>query len=576
MRRSRFIFTLLAVALLPAPGLDAADPLDSIPASSQVVLVAENPRKLAEAITGLEAFQKAQKLPLLRDIYDSTTAQRAYQLLAFVESELGAKWPELLDQLGGNGVAAALEFGTDPAPALLVLSGTDEKQVTRAMALAVQVLDEEYARQGAKERVNWSKLKSVDIAAIGSDLHFARIGATVLLSNKLEKLKAAIEQTQASQDRPQTHPARTDLAKVLPKGALASLWLNMTAVKATQEAKDFFAGTRGDFLQTLVLGCTIDCLSRADFVAAGLYAEPTGFRLRVRVPAGRDGLWDDLALHVPPVGQPGSLPPLAPPGTIASHSFHLDAGYMWKHRDRMITGDTLRDLEKAEKDVSRIVPGSAKIGELLEMWGPYHRIVVVNHDVRPYKKEPALKLPAFGYVATARDKRFLTSIQTTLSAAGVLGVLQFGMKAAEHDVDGITLTAYRFPENKELPEDPDGLRFNFEPCFAVVGDEVVMASTVELGKKLIAELKKPRPARANTKPIIQSKLYVAAGAAVLGEFADPLITDVVLGRGVGLAEARKEIAQLVGFIQTLGTIQGELEITAKEYRVDLVWSLFDR
>src|SRR5437879_4101825 len=94
-----------AAVLLLAVSAARADPLDYMPASAQVVVVSDSPRKFAEAVTALEAFQKAQKLPQYRAIYDSAVAKRAFQLLAMAEKELGAKWPELLDQLAGGGVA---------------------------------------------------------------------------------------------------------------------------------------------------------------------------------------------------------------------------------------------------------------------------------------------------------------------------------------------------------------------------------------------------------------------------------------------------------------------------------------
>jgi hypothetical protein len=394
----------------------------------------------------------------------------------------------------------------------------------------------------------------------------------ILVSNKAETIKAAIEQATAEQSKPRVHKARTDVAKVLPKGALAWVWLNFAAIKETKQAKDFFDATRQDFIQTLGAGSTIDCLKRSDFVAAGLYQEPTGFRLRVRLPAGRDGLWDDLVMHVPPKGAPGSLPLLEPPGTIYSQSFHLDVGYMWKNRSRLITGDAKRDLEKGEKEVSRILPTTVKLGELVEMWGPYHRVVVAAHDVRPYKTEPSLKLPAFGYVATARDKQFTKSLDNVFRAAGVVGSLQFGMKMSEHEHEGVTLVAYRFPENKTIPEDPDGLRYNFEPCYAIVGDELVVASTLELGKKLVTELKKPRTGD-SSPAVLRGKVYAKGAAEALAGFSDPLITDAVLSRGIGLSDARKEIAELVEFVKTLGTGRVELDMTAKEYRLDLVWEI---
>ena len=53
--------------------------------------------------------------------------------------EAKARAAELLDQVGGNGVALAVQFYVDPAPALLVLSGKDDKQVEKAYALALRI-----------------------------------------------------------------------------------------------------------------------------------------------------------------------------------------------------------------------------------------------------------------------------------------------------------------------------------------------------------------------------------------------------------------------------------------------------
>ena len=128
----------VACLLLAVSQARAADPLDCVPDSAQVVVVADNPRKLAEAVTGLDAFRRAQALAPVRQLYDSAAARRLLQLLAFAEKELGAKWPDLLDQIGGNGVALAVRFTPEPAPALLVLSGKDEKQVGKAYDLALR------------------------------------------------------------------------------------------------------------------------------------------------------------------------------------------------------------------------------------------------------------------------------------------------------------------------------------------------------------------------------------------------------------------------------------------------------
>lgn len=563
---------LPAVALLVCSPLPAADPLSLVPPSAQAVVVADNPRALAETITGLDAFKQAQQLAPVRQLYDSAAARRALQLLSFAETELGAKWPELLDQLAGNGAALALRFGSDPPQALLVLSGKDADQAGRAVKLAVRVLDEELGRQGGKERVKRAAVAGVDVFAVGNDIHFARVGATTLVSNNADALKAAIEQATAEQSKPRTHPARKAALGLLPKNPVAWAWVDLKSVKESKAAKDFFDATRQDFLQTLAAGAAIDCVRRSDFLAVGLYQEANAFRLALRLPAGRDGMWDQLALHVPPKGTPGTLPLLEPPGTIYSHSLYLDIGYAWKHRDTLFSPEFRKQIEEGEKQVSRILPSNFKLGELLEMWGPYHRVVVANHDVRPYKTEPSLKLPAFGYVGGSRDKNLGKALEPVLRSAGLVGTLQFDMKMTEHQHEGVTLVAYRFPEAKTLAMDPDGLRYNFEPCFAFVGDEIVLATTVELGKKLITELKKPRTGGASPA-VLRGRLSAKGAAQAIEGFTDPLVTDAVLGRGIGLADARKEIDDLVKFVKGLGTVRVELDVAEKEYRVDVVWAI---
>ncbi len=568
-RRALPVFVLAFVA----NSARAADPLDCIPPSAQVVIVSDSPKKLVEAITGLEAFQTAQKLSQYRTVYDSATAKRAFQLLATFEKKLGAKWPDLLGQLAGDGVALGLQFADDPAPVILVLRGKDEAQVKKALDLVASVIEDELARGGSKEKLKWSDITGHPATKIG-DAHLARVGATVLLSNNETVLKASVALAAAPPPAGEAniHKARRDAFKLLPKDPLAWLWLDLASVKKSKASKDFFDATRQDFLQTLVVGGTIDCVKRADFLAVGVYKEPTGHRIAVRMPAGRGEFPPEYQLHVPPKGETGSLPLLEPPGTLYSHSLYLDVGFLWKNRAKLLNDEIRGQFEKAEKDVSKILPGNAKVGELLEMWGPHHRIVVANHDTPPYKKVPGQRLPAFGYVVAGGDPKFAKSIEPALRSAAIIASLQFDLKISEHKHDGVSIVAYRFPENKELADDPDGLRFNFEPCFAIVEDQLVVATTVELCKKLITALKGTEKHPASSA-VIRGKFSASGAADALAAIPEPFITDAILTRGIGLDDARKEVAALVAWVRSLGTFRGELAITAKEYKLDLVWAI---
>src|SRR6185437_15234157 len=311
-----------------------------------------------------------------------------------------------------------------------------------------------------------------------------------------------------------TKKSFTDASKLLPKNPLVKLWIDFASVKREQSTKDFFAATRKDFLQTLVVGGTIDCLRRSDFIVAGLFQEKGGLRFAVRLPAGRSEFPPEFALHVPEPGKHGSLPLLEPPGVVASQSIYLDLGYYWKHRDKLIGDEMRKQLEMGEQQANKLLPGNVKLGELLEMWGPYHRGVVLNHDKLPYKTVPTVRFPAFGYVATMRDPKFSSSLDTLLRQTGLFLSLVYGLKQSEHTHDGVKIVAYRFSETKVVENDPEGIRFNFEPCYAAVDDQFVAATTVEACKKLIAEVR--RTAKLPPSAAVwRGKAFAAGGERLL-------------------------------------------------------------
>ncbi|HJZ54718.1 MAG TPA: hypothetical protein VKE74_07145 [Gemmataceae bacterium] len=566
---------LVALAVTsPTRAAETPDPLRCIPASSQVVVKVENPRKLAEAVVALDALKAAQGIPQARAVLDSTTARRLLQMLAYVEQELGAKWPELLDQLAGGGIALGAPLGDNNPPVLVAIQGRDEKQVAKAFDLLIRVADEELTRLGAKERPVRGKLLDHDTVRLG-EFQAARVGAAVLVSNNDDALKAGV--ILAANHKPDAPPAGLlakksvqDARKLLPKDPLAWLWVDLSTLKESQAAKDFFASTRDDLFQTLLGGTTIDCVRRSDFVAAGLYQEKTGFRLAVRLPAGRSEFPPEFALHVPPKGEPGSLPLLEPPGVIYSQSFYLDIGYLWKNRDKLINEQTRKQIEEGEQQLSKILPGSVKLGELLEAWGPYHRIVVVNQEKLPYKTEPGVRLPGFAYVARMGDPKFGTGLESIIRSGGVVASLQYNLKMVEETHDGVKVVGWRFSETKPIPEDSQNLRFNYEPCFCTVGDEFVFASSFEVARKIITEIR--RTAQMPGNPAVwQGKLYADGAADLLFSFSDPLITETILGEGVGLDEARQQIKDIAAYVRKLGTIRVEIDERDAEYRLDVVW-----
>ncbi len=566
----RFLLAFVAVAF--APVFAFANPLRHVPHDAQLVVVVESPRKLVESVRKHDLYQSARALPQVREALDSTAARRFFQLVEYYERDLGAAWPELLDKIGGKGLAVASFKLEDGGPAMFVVEGTNEAAVADFFKLAQKLLEEELARQAVNgkepEKLRRGTHQGAETIHLGDGFHAARRGAVLFIANQEKALHAglSIATGKSVADRSEPQAAR----KLLGGDPLAWLWFDFAKVKETKQAKDYFESVKKDAFQTFVLGSNIDAFRRSDFIAAGVWQTDDGFRAAVRVPAKRADVPAELALHVPPAGTPGSLPLLEPKGVLYSQSFHLDLGTFWKDRKKVLNDQQLKDVEEFEKQVSKVIPGTT-LGKLLEMSGPYHRIVSAHIDEVLYKTQPDQQYPPVALVSSMRDKQFGKSVSAALRAAGVLASFSTGVKMSEETHDGVAIVSYRFPENKPLEGDTENLRFNFVPSFAIVGDSLVVSSRPSLIKLLIPELRKTPDA--GSAAVWRNRLYAAGVAETLRAYPDPVITQTVLSQGIGLDEAKKQVEVLAKWAATLGNASLEMDHQPDAYQIQFVWKM---
>ncbi len=403
----------------------------------------------------------------------------------------------------------------------------------------------------------------------------------LLLSNKAEALKAGIDQH--GQNISKTgEPAQNMLnspdyeraQKLLPPSPLLSLYYGFGYLKARQEAKNVLATPRENTIFTFAAAGILDEVRRADFVAAGIYQKPEGLSLSVRMPAGRDGMAEDVELHLPRDPKVnGTLPLLAPKGVIFSHSFYLDLGALWTKRDKIMVAQNAKEFETNVKNASRFLPGTS-LDKLFVQSGVHHRLVAVSGGGNQgYKTEPKVKLPAFAYVGSMRDEAFGKSLQALIRAGAFLASTQFPLKLFEEKYGDRPLFGYRFPdEDKQLGIDPQNLRFNFTPTFAQVKNQFVAASSVELCKELIDILEKEDRARPITQNM-QMRLYAKGGADFLNASPEALLTQTILNQAVPEAEAKRQVEELLKYVKSLGVVRLETNYSAKVFRFDIEWRI---
>src|SRR5205807_1457368 len=89
-----------------------------------------------------------------------------------------------------------------------------------------------------------------------------------------------------------------------------------------------------------------------------------------------------------------------------------------------------------------------------------------------------------------REESFGKSLQALIRGGAFFLSTQVSLKLFEDKHGEVPLFGYRFPEDGKFPDDPQNLRFNFTPTFALVKDQFIAASSVELCKELIDILQK--------------------------------------------------------------------------------------
>lgn len=493
--RSCFVGCLLGAGMLAGPvrGESAPDPLRLVPVQADVVLHVPQPRQAVDAVVTFDWLRRWTQFDSVVEFLDSTNARRAQQLIAYFEKQLGMPWRDALDRLAGGGIVTAAKFGADPAPALLIVQGTDAAVVQRFVKLGRQVVEQELARVDAKARLRDGKYRGLATVSIGKDFHAAVVGATLLISNNGTALQKALDlhldgPAQSLAVSGQMEAAR----RLLPPKPLASVWLNLGPAQRAREGKEIFELPNNQPIIPVFLGGWINVAARSPFICAGLYRDDAGFALAVRMPSGRDGMPAVMTAHAPPLGGPGALPLLEPRGTLFSTSFYLDAYKFWEHRKELLSAQNLKGLEEFDKTSARFLLGR-RFSDLLKWIGERQRYVAANQYDTGYKLPSNQRIPSFAGVFEMREPEALSSaLNGILRAAALLLNFQTKLKLVEEKRGDVQIVGYRFADDGKLSGDNEYLRFAYSPCFATVGNQFIASSTLELCRELVDLIEKER------------------------------------------------------------------------------------
>jgi hypothetical protein len=404
---------------------------------------------------------------------------------------------------------------------------------------------------------------------LGKDFHAARAGSALLISNQASVLEKAIDLYMDGGENSLAHmKSLAEMKGRLPRDPL--LWgaLNLEQIKNIPNVKNTLNTLGLDPTTLFTIGGLVDVIKRSPYVCAGLARDGNNLEVCIALPRGRDGMAPLAAMFLPE-DERGSLPMLQPPRVLSSTSYFLDLGKFWDNRHKILTPEQAKSMDQFEAQTGKYLKGIG-LGTILRQAGKYHRIVSTIPDKFPYKIKPTVQTGAFAIVLDMRDPGFAKSMSTILRGAALVGGFQYGLKMVDEKHQGHSLVTYYFPENGKFDGDDNNIRFNFSPCFTHVGNQFVIASTLELGKDLVDCLIKETSAGAS--PATQrTHVYGSGVAANLRTAEDLLVTQAILGQALPAADAKKQYENLVRLVERLGQVNLETRYGPQEFRVDIRW-----
>jgi len=567
---------VLYLALLAAArGETPPDPLRLIPVQADFLIEVEQPRRLLETLTNHPLVKQLQAIDAIRELYQSTNVRRLYQLLAHVEKQLGVDRMEMLDRLSGGGAVLGVKIEGPSPPFLLVVQSKDEQMLRRLVGLALDLVEQELARQESSERIERESYRGIEGVRVGENLHVTVLGSALVFSNQANALHQAVDLHLDNAQKSMRQVASVSEARaILGPDTLTWAWLNLESIRRLPGAKDTIELPGSQPILTVLFGTWLDQIRRAPFACAALSANDRDLALSIRTPRGRESLPAELATHVPPADQPGSRPLLEPKDVLFSTSYYLDIAKFWELRAKLFNEKLVRRFEEFDKSPPKFL-SAFQFSNLAAQAGTYQRFVAAQQTKSGYTIAPGQAIPAFAFILEMREPEvFRKKAELALRTAALAATTQFKLQLVEEKHGDSVIVGYRFPKDGIFPQDAANIRFNFSPAFVAVGNQFILSSTIEFCHELVELLgKEAKESTLGCSPaLVRTQIYGSGGASVLEAFRDQLFTQTILDQAIPPEKAKEQVRAFTDWVRHLGVVRFEENYGPRDFRYDIHWN----
>jgi len=507
--------------------------------------------KVARAVAGVPGYQKAVSGPQF---------QQLLGLVKYLELRLGNDWQTSVRRLVEGGVTwAAYPDGGS----LLIVEAADGRMLEKLHEVFQAIAKGEAAKHGRKDPVASSNYQGVTLWTLGENETHAIVGKRLLLSNRMEVVKAALDLRGQSAERSVTAlPAYQAAKKAVGSEAAATAFVNLAMLKQHPGVQKALKQQDANPLAVLLFAGVIEALQQSDWLALGLRVEGDTLTLRAIADAKPAGSDTAASFTRPRQSGEGALPNLAVPRRIAAVSLFRDLHGFYAAKDKLFPERT-SGLIFFENMMGIFFTGRDLTEEVFADIRPEMRLVVARQEYDPAIGTPQIQLPAFATILRVRHPKEFGEVieEAWQKALGLINVTsgqkaQPGLIIDRETHSDTRYTVARFSTAGKKDKAEVDVRYNFRPALAKVGDYVVLSSTDGLAKDLIDALKKESAGA--VQPAAQAHSLVAmdnaALAAILTANRQALVRQNMVEKGTTQEQAEGQVDLLTTVLKYLGAV----------------------
>lgn len=574
-----------AVWLVQHPvGARTADPPERASrwVSADAVLYAEMPRPAAliDRVGDARFLAVLKSVPGFEAASTSGVPGKLREVAAAVAARLNVTPDALLRGLTGGGMTLAVEAlrGQPPGVALIV-TPTDPALPRRAGDTLVELARKDAAEHGRPDPVKSGEHRGVTGYALGKGAAFGVVKDRIVLADRGDTIKAVVDRMLDGLPAGGTIEDTPEWAGHASARADALAWGVIRLERLRELDPDRFRlPDRSEGGQTLLFGGWLETVRQAPWVAASLNWGESTLALRVAMPAPQGGMPEPFRGFVPGkgAGAPGLL---RVPGEILSMSLWRDLGAVWEARTRLFREEDAENLDKLGTSAGNAL-GRDFGPEFLNAITPAWRLVIARPDESTLDPLPDLKLPTAAVVAELKspdadlNRRLKVLFQTVVGRVNTDLIAQ-GVPPLElqsESVEGTTFHSARFlPPRSAAGAKGDGPvpsvpeRYNLTPTLAVVGNRIILSTSVGLARAIAkAETSKPATGAAAT---LSAEANAAVLAGVIDLNRERIVQQNMREKQHNRGRAEAEVASASALLRYLG--QGRLIVSEGNSRCEV-------